>query len=124
MKNGFVCSKYVTIHCKCYKHVCVICTVMWRIQLFAVVLGEGLRNEYGKKMHDYMRINENFSSEDENEMWKYWNTHTPNEYAVIDVVKSATQHNYIIPLNREFDRDMADEHHYYYIIQKEIKCVN
>jgi hypothetical protein len=41
-------------------------------------------------------------------MWEYWNTHTPSEYAVIDVVKSATQHNYIIPLNPEIDQGMAD----------------
>jgi hypothetical protein len=88
------------------------------------VLREGSRNEFGKKTHDYMRINENFSFQDENEMWKYWNTHTPSDYAVIDVVKSATQHNYIIPLNREIDQGMADEHHYYCIIQKEMKRVN
>jgi hypothetical protein len=45
-------------------------------------------------------------------------------HAVIDVVKSATQDHYIIPLNREIDRGMADEHHYYCIIQKEMKRVN
>jgi hypothetical protein len=71
-----------------------------------------------------MHINENFSLQDENEMRKYWDTHTQSEYAVIDVVKSATTLNYIIPLNCEIDRGMADEYHYYCIIQKEMKCVN
>jgi hypothetical protein len=37
-KNGFVRSKDVTIHCKCYKHVCVVCTVMLRIRLFADII--------------------------------------------------------------------------------------
>jgi hypothetical protein len=71
-----------------------------------------------------MRINENFSFDDENEMWKYWNTHTTSEYAVIDVVKSATKHNYIIPLNHEISQGMAYEYHYYCIIQKGMKRVN
>jgi hypothetical protein len=35
-----------------------------------------------------------------------------------------TQHNYIIPLDREIDRGMAHENHFYCIIQNEMKRVN
>jgi hypothetical protein len=71
-----------------------------------------------------MRFNENFSLQDENKMWEYWNAPKPSEHAKIDIVKLATHNNYIIPSSQNDKQGMANEHLYYCIIQKEMKRVN